>query len=65
MDDGKPKPTQIVRVVSYCIAEVAELVDALASGASDRKVVGVRVPFSAKLIITIKQWTRSFRARAF
>ena len=26
------------------MAQVAELVDALASGASDRKVVGVRVP---------------------
>lgn len=29
-------------------AVVAELVDALASGASDRKVVGVRVPSAAK-----------------
>ncbi len=67
MDDGKPKPTEIVRAVSHCIplAEVAELVDALASGASDRKVVGVRVPSSAIIMITNQTWTRSFRARAF
>ncbi len=49
MNDGKPKPSEIVRAVSHCIAEVAELVDALASGASDRKVVGVRVPSSAEI----------------
>lgn len=30
-------------------AEVAELADALASGASDRKVIGVRLPSSAQL----------------
>lgn len=49
MNDGKPKPTDIVRAVFalHSLAEVAELVDALASGASDRKVVGVRVPSSA------------------
>lgn len=29
---------------------MAELVDALASGASDRKVVGVRVSFPAQII---------------
>lgn len=50
MDDGKPESPEIVRAVftAFHLAEVAELVDALASGASDRKVVGVRVPSSAK-----------------
>lgn len=33
--------------IKYC-AEVAKLVDALASGVSDRKIVGVRLSLSAQ-----------------
>ncbi len=36
------------------IAAVAELADALASGASGRKIMGVRISPAALIILTIK-----------
>ena len=37
-------------------AEVAELADALASGASGRKPIGVRVPASAPILAAAQSW---------
>src|SRR5579884_3077118 len=45
----------------FCPAEVVELVDALASGASGRKLVGVRVPPSA--LVFLRPLTSSLRRR--